>query len=216
MGISTVVVVAAGGGPDVRLPAGATVVAADGGLRRAQALGLEVAVAVGDFDSADADTVRAAEAAGTRILRFPAAKDETDLELALGEALALQPERIVVVASAGGRLDHLLGACLALAAPRLAGVEVDGLVGDAVVNVVRSERVLRGAVGDMVSLLPVHGDAEGVRTRGLAYPLDGETLPAGSSRGVSNVFAEEEATVAIERGVLLAVRPGRDDEGGAA
>jgi thiamine pyrophosphokinase len=40
------------------------------------------------------------------------------------------------------------------------------------------------------------------------YPLAGETLEAGSSRGVSNVFAAESARVSLERGVLLAIRPG--------
>jgi thiamine pyrophosphokinase len=88
---------------------------------------------------------------------------------------------------------------------------VDALIGAAAVHVVRSSRTLRGTVGETITLLPLHGAAEGVRTTGLEYPLAGETLKAGSSRGVSNVFAEEEATVALERGVLLVVRP--DGEG---
>lgn len=209
MGVSTVVVVAAGEGPVVAVPEG-TVIAADGGLARAESLGLEVAIAVGDFDSADAEAVRRAEARGTRVLRFPAAKDETDLEIALGHALDLRPDRIVVVASAGGRLDHLLGACLALGDSSLARVQVDALIGEAEVSVVRGTRTIRGTIGGLLSLLPIHGPAEGVRTTGLRYPLDGETLRAGSSRGVSNVFAEEEATVSLERGVLLAVRPGEN------
>jgi thiamine pyrophosphokinase len=50
--------------------------------------------------------------------------------------------------------------------------------------------------------------AEGVTTEGLVYPLRGETLEAGTSRGVSNVFAEATAQVTVERGVLLAIRPG--------
>lgn len=210
MGVSTVVVVAAGEGPVVAVPEG-TVIAADGGLARAESLGLEVAIAVGDFDSADAEAVRRAEARGTRVLRFPAAKDETDLEIALGHALDLRPDRIVVVASAGGRLDHLLGACLALGDSSLARVQVDALIGEAEVSVVRGSRTIQGTVGGLLSLLPIHGPAEGVRTTGLRYPLDGETLRAGSSRGVSNVFAEEEATVSLERGVLLAVRPGENE-----
>ena len=50
--------------------------------------------------------------------------------------------------------------------------------------------------------------AEGVTTAGLEYPLTGETLEAGTSRGVSNRFAVEAARVSVERGILLAVRPG--------
>jgi thiamine pyrophosphokinase len=52
-----------------------------------------------------------------------------------------------------------------------------------------------------------------VTTGGLVYPLRGETLSPGSSRGVSNVFAAAEARVTLERGVLLAVRPGPEGAG---
>ena len=41
----------------------------------------------------------------------------------------------------------------------------------------------------------------------LEYPLAGETLAAGTTRGVSNVFTETEARVVVESGVLVAVRP---------
>jgi hypothetical protein len=40
------------------------------------------------------------------------------------------------------------------------------------------------------------------------FPADGEALEPGSSRGVSNVFERATAHVTVERGVLLAVRPG--------
>jgi thiamine pyrophosphokinase len=210
----TVVVVAAGEGPDVShaLPAGAPVIAADGGADRARALGLDVALVVGDLDSVSESTLRAVEARGARVVRHPEAKDATDLELALAEALALGQQRVLVVMSGGGRLDHLLAALLALAGPMLAPVEVDALVGGALVHVVRTERALEGEAGELLTLLAVHGPAEGVVTDGLVYPLAGETLEPGSSRGVSNVFAGRQARVSVERGVLLALRPGHFGE----
>jgi len=51
-----------------------------------------------------------------------------------------------------------------------------------------------------------------VRTEGLAYPLDAETLEPGSTRGVSNVFSADTARIRVEHGVLLAVRPGGREE----
>jgi len=208
--IDTVVVVAAGDGPDdlPGLPGGATVIAADGGLHRALALGLRPSLVVGDFDSAEPDAVKAAERAGARVVRHPAAKDATDLELALEEALAAGARRIVVVASAEGRLDHLAGVLLLLGAESFAAAEIDALVGDALVHVVRSERVLHGGVGDLVTLLALNGPAEGVSTDGLVYPLHGETLEPGSSRGVSNVFSAPDARITVEHGVVLAILPG--------
>jgi len=209
------VIVVAGGGasPGAALPAGALVVAADEGLDSALAAGLRVDVAVGDFDSASPAAIAAASAAGTRMVRHPAAKDATDLELALDEAVVLGARRIVVVGVAAGRLDHLLAGLLLLGAERYAGVELDALLGPALVHVVRGERRLEGEPGELVSLLALHGPAEGVVTEGLAYPLRGETLQAGSSRGVSNVFVGSEARVAVGRGVVAVVRPGAEWRG---
>lgn len=207
--METVVVLA--GGPGLRvpvpLPAGAVVIAADSGAEYALELGLRVDVAVGDFDSVSQATLRAVETAGARLERHPAAKDATDLELALDAALTLGPERILVLGGGSGRLDHLLGQLLLLAADAYAAVQVDAQLGAGAVHVVRRERVLAGGLGELISLLAVHGPARGVVTDGLAYPLRGETLVPGSSRGLSNLFAAPEARLSVEDGSLLAVRP---------
>lgn len=194
-------------GPDrpveVMFPSGVTVIAADGGAALAAALGLPVDLAVGDFDSISADML----AAMARVERHPADKDATDLELALAAALRFEPERIVVLGGAGGRLDHLLGGLLLLGADVYAPVQIDAQFGAAAVHVIRGERVLAGAPGELISLFAVHGPARGVVTDGLVYPLCGETLEPASTRGVSNVFCAAEARIAVEAGVLLAVRP---------
>ncbi len=203
-----IVVVAAGEGPDVRalLPEAAFVIAADGGVERAHALGLEVALVVGDLDSASPEAVAAAKGRGAVVARHPTEKDATDLELALEEAASRSPLRLVVVASAAGRLDHLLSSLHVLASPALAGIEVDALVGDALVHVVRDERLIHGRHGELVTLQPIGGPAEGVTTNGLAYPLEGETLHLFSSRGVSNVLSGTTGRIAVVRGTLLAIR----------
>ena len=202
-----VIVVASGDGPSVDVPPASTVVAADGGLDRAVALGLDVDVVIGDLDSVSPGGLAAAEAAGAKVVRHPAEKDATDLELALDEAASLGARRVLVVASAGGRLDHLLAALLLLGSERFAQLQVDALVGDALVHVVRGERALTGTTGELVSLLALGGPAVGVTTRGLQYPLADETLEPGSTRGVSNLFAAPEAAVRASEGVLLAIRP---------
>jgi thiamine pyrophosphokinase len=182
-------------------------VAADKGLEHALSLGLDVTLAVGDFDSASPEAVAVAESAGVRVERHPQEKDATDLELALDAAAAMEPRRILVLAGEGGRLDHQLSALLLLASERYGGVQVDALVGRAWVHVVRGARALEGTSGALVSLLAIGGAATGVTTDGLVYPLRGETLAAGSSRGLSNVFAADTAHVSVEDGVLLAMRP---------
>ncbi len=211
-----VIVVAAGAPPGatlpIALPVGATVVAADGGVDRAHTLGLRVDVAIGDFDSVTPEGLAEAEADGARIVRHATEKDATDLELALDVALELAPRRLVVVGSDGGRLDHLLAGLLLLGLDRYATLEIDAVLGGARAHVVRGRRELAGTPGELISLLALHGPATKVATTGLAYPLRGERLLPGSSRGVSNVFAEAEATVSVGRGVVLAVRPAPERE----
>jgi thiamine pyrophosphokinase len=207
--IDTVVVFAAGVGPapSVVIPAGAIVIAADGGADVALGLGVAVDVVVGDLDSISAESLDVLERSGARIERHPVEKDATDLALALDEALTFEPRRVVLAGPAGGRLDHLLGELLLLGAEDYAAVEIDALLGAAEIHVVRRERLLAGTPGEVVSLHALHGPALGVTTEGLVYPLNGETLSPGSSRGLSNLFAAAEARISVEQGVVLAVRP---------
>lgn len=212
--MDTVVIFAGGGKPIARrvrqIAASASfVIAADGGADHALALDQRIDLAVGDFDSISAAGLVELERSGVRLERHPVDKDATDLELALDAAAALRPRRIVVVGGAGGRLDHLLGELSLLAADAYREVELDALLGRATLHVVRSERVFAGRVGEVVSLLAMHGPAHGIVTEGLVYPLHGETLRPASTRGMSNVFAASRANVALSGGVLLAVRPGR-------
>lgn len=213
------VVVVTGGEPPIGaavdaaladVPEAAVIVAADSGVHHAALLGLAVHHAVGDFDSADPDTLAALEAAGTEVVAHPVDKDATDLELALGVAEDLGARRVVVLGGGGGRLDHLLGNLLVLAAPRFANLVVDAALGAAAVHVARpwAPTVLHGRPGDLVTLLPAHGPAVGVVTDGLLYPLDHELLVEGSTRGLSNELAAPRAEVRLNAGCLLVVRPG--------
>jgi thiamine pyrophosphokinase len=194
------VVVLAAGAAAVEVPDGAYVIAADGGADA----GVPVDLAVGDFDSIQPATLEQL----TNVEVYPPDKDATDLELALEAALRADATQVLVVGSDGGRLDHLFGSLVLLASEKWACVEVDARLADAQAHVVRGTRVLHGAVGETISLFALGGRAEGVTTEGLVYPLNGEPLEPGSSRGVSNLFHDAEARVTVERGVVLAVRPG--------
>jgi thiamine pyrophosphokinase len=214
MRVTRAAIVLAGGDPvepDLRtlLPDGAVVVAADSGLHQAELLGLRVDYVVGDLDSADPAAVERARAAGAVVERHPTDKDATDLELAFDLARDRGAVRITVVGGSGGRLDHFLANVALLGSPRFADLEIDARLGDAYVVVVqggRLPRVVTGTAGSLVTLLPVGGDASGITTIGLQYPLRGATLRPGTSRGVSNVLVGEQASVALDQGTLLVIQ----------
>jgi thiamine pyrophosphokinase len=191
------------------VPDDALVVAADSGLHHAQALGRHVDVVVGDFDSVDPAALAAAERAGATVERHNPDKDATDLELALTAARDRGCTHLVVVGGIGGRLDHSLANALLLAAPALATVTVEARMGAGTAHVVRDSIELDGLPGDLVTLLPVGGPARGVTTEHLRFPLRGESLEPGSTRGVSNELVTSPAHVALDDGVLLVILPHR-------
>ena len=189
------------------------VIAADGGAIWLDELGRRPDRLVGDLDSVDASLVERLEAAGTRVDRHPAAKDESDTELAIRCALDAGADEIVLVAAmSGARLDHELANVLLLAHPALRGRDVRIVRGPISLRVLHGgERLaLDGGVGDTVTLLALGADASGVTTGGLRYPLRGEALGVGASRGVSNEVVEPPASVALEHGTLLVVELKRE------
>lgn len=190
------------------------VIAADGGARHASALGLRIDRWVGDGDSLGEAGIEALIAAGVPVDRAPMDKEESDTELALRHAIAAGATEIVVLGAFGGtRVDHALANVMLLAMPELAHMDARLLgVGARVrlLSAVGREREphsvqLEGRIGDVVTLLPLGGDVDGVTTSGLRYPLSGETLLSGRSRGLSNVRTSASASVRIEHGRLLVV-----------
>lgn len=186
----------------------ALVVAADGGSRHALALGLRPLAIVGDFDSLDP---AAPEAEGIHFEIAPAQKDETDLELALGYALAKNALRIVVLGATGLRLDMTIANVLLLLNPMPAGVRVELWAGTQTAWLIRPPGDdFGGQIGDTLSLIPLGRDASGITTQGLEYPLHDETLFIGYPRGVSNVLTEQQASVHLKEGAILAIHtPGK-------
>jgi thiamine pyrophosphokinase len=212
-GATTAIVVAGGTDPLPALarllPAHRLVVAADSGLHVARALGLLPDVVVGDMDSVDPAALDDALLAGAEVERAPRDKDAVDTELALHAAVARGARRVVLVTGGGGRLDHQIGVLNCLLHPLLAGLEVHALWGDARVRVLHgaARAEISGPVGSTVGLLAAGGDALGVVTEGLRWPLDGGDLPAHSTRGVSNELAAPDATVSLRAGRLLVIQP---------
>jgi thiamine pyrophosphokinase len=183
------------------------IIGADGGAAQALAWGLVPHLVIGDMDSLPEEARAALEARGSRFVVHPRAKDETDLELALTHAAQQGAREIVVLGALGGRLDHTVANVLLLALPQLDGVVVR-IAGDgqeALLVRGGGEATLEGRPGDLVSLLPLGGDVRGVTTSGLAWPLAGDTLRFGFSRGVSNEMTAPVARIAVQGGYLLVV-----------
>lgn len=171
--------------------------AADGGLRHLDLLGIAPNEILGDFDSLGY--------APTGANVFPVEKDDTDAMLAARRGLELGYREFWFYGSLDGpRLDHTIANFQTL--QFLADNGATGyLVGNTyLATVIKNETLIfpAGAEG-ILSLFCLGPDAKGVTIEGLHYPMQNGTLSSGFPLGVSNHFTGQEARITVKRGSLL-------------
>lgn len=208
-------------------------IAADGGGNRVLESGLPPHVLIGDLDSIHPENLEKCRYQGTLIHQYPREKDETDLELALEYAVAqlskneaLQTRRsspdiqdvqeeqfgkaqhplkdIYLFGATGGRVDHLLGNLALMLGYFKKGYRIRVKDPYHELWLIGGAEKIRGQKDQEISLIPISESAV-VRTEGLYYPLNHETLKQDSPRGISNVFLGENALIDVSDGIVLAV-----------
>ena len=177
----------------------AFLIAADGGLRHVQSLGLTPDAVIGDFDSLGYVPEQA--------VVYPVEKDDTDAMLAVKLGLERGFRRFVIYGGMDGkRLDHTVANFQTLA--YLAQHDAFGiLVGREYLACVFKNGRLdfpAGCQGDF-SLFCLGRDAVGVTIRGLYYEVQDVTLTSSFPLGVSNHFTGKAASVTVRDGSLLAL-----------
>ncbi len=173
------------------------VIAADGGFRHTESLGICPDAILGDFDSLGYTPQQANV--------FPVEKDDTDAMLAVRRGLSMGCKRFLIYGSVDGpRLDHTVANFQTL--QYLADRGAWGyLVGrDYLITVLKggSLRFSADAEG-IVSVFCLGSDATGVDIQGLHYPLENGTLTAGFPLGVSNHFEGKPGSISVKNGSLL-------------
>ena len=202
-----------------KIPDGAFVIAADGGLAHLYKNRVKPDVLLGDFDSLDlseicgsakrcnfADCKELKEfLSGTEILTYPCEKDDTDMRLSYKVGLSNGCDEFHIYGGSGGREDHTFANyCLLLEAKN------DGnrafLYGNHYkITVVKNEKInLFGKVGKTVSAFAFGSSAEGVSIKGLKYEAENLSLSAYSSLCVSNSYTESGfGEISVENGALI-------------
>lgn len=186
---------------------GDLLIAADGGARHCLEFGLTPDILIGDFDSLSQNELATLETSGMQVIRHPAKKDFTDLELAVRHAVSLDLTEILVIGALGARWDQTIANIFLPVNQDLSRIRMRLIDGAQEVTFMRDkdQLTLYGQAGDILSLVPLGGDAQGVTTQGLEYPLNDETLYFGATRGISNVLLNRTATVQLKAGYLLCI-----------
>jgi thiamine pyrophosphokinase len=181
---------------------GSRAIAADSGMRHAEALGLDVELWVGDFDSAGAELM--ARFPDIPRATYPAEKNATDGDLAIAAATARGASAFVLAGGLGGQTDHLIGHLgLALRVAR-AGKPVFLTSGDEEAwPILPGRTTIDAPRGSRLSLVPM-GDLKRLDLGGVKWPLDQADVPVGSSLTLSNV-ASGPVSIALASGYGFAI-----------
>jgi thiamine pyrophosphokinase len=188
-------------------------VAVDGGGNRIIESGFVPYALIGDLDSISAENLEICHKQKTQIQQFPREKNETDLELALEYALTLLnrndlidkvSQEIWLFGATGGRVDHFLGNLALMIGLLKRGYRIKVKDPFHELWLIKGIENLKGEKGQEISLIPISETAV-VRTEGLYYPLNQDTLRQDTTRGISNVFLGEDALVEVSQGIVLAV-----------
>lgn len=173
------------------------VICADRGYLHAQKLGVTPAVLLGDFDSIESPLPKHAE-----ILRYPAEKDETDMQLAIRYAAEAGFKKLYGIGASGGRTDHFLANIGLLHKARLLGCEMVLEDVDTRLRLLNGTLTLPRRDNFYLSVIPFPGDAV-VSLAGVKYPLSEATLTVGDTLGISNEIISDTATIYVHKGSAL-------------
>lgn len=177
-------------------------IAADSGLRTADALSERVDILVGDFDSLGEPPARD----GMEIVRVPAEKDLTDTQLAVELAIERGADDIILIAGLSGRLDHTLSTLSILEDLSVRGLHGYLTDGQNRAHFLRSSSLLIArSQYRYLSLIAADPTVRGVSVEGCKYPLSGATLRRSFQFAVSNEITGNAALISCRKGGLYVI-----------
>lgn len=185
---------------DVNSVKNSLVICADSGYLHAKKLGIRPAVVIGDYDSLGFIPDEKS------VLTYPVEKDDTDIMLAIKEALKCGYKAIDIYGALGGRFDHTMGNVQALA--YVAEQKGHGriLSGTEQIEMFNpGEHKLLKKPGWSLSLFAYSDKVKNLSISGVKYPINTifiNTFPL----GVSNIITNNEATISFSEGMLLVVQ----------
>ncbi|MHB1452449.1 MAG: thiamine diphosphokinase [Saccharofermentanales bacterium] len=201
------------------------VVAADGGMKHLDALGIRPDTLVGDMDSIPDDLLLSArQDPAINVIEFNVRKDMTDSEIAMQAAITHGCGSLLLIGASGSRPDHVLANQMMAASTADRGIPcilTDGITYMYTIAAGNSPFFypLEGlrVDTDVISIVPVLGDISNLSIRNLEYPLDEPLLDFGSTRAVSNTIREnsvcgaEYASVSLDAGVVFFIHTPKDN-----
>lgn len=181
------------------------VICADGGLEKAENLQVVPDLILGDFDSVNKDVLEKYKKS-SEIMKFPAEKDFTDMELSIETAVEKGFRDIVLLGATGGpRLDHSLANMMLLEKYYNLGINIIIIDNNNKIQIIADncDMMLDKKTGNFVSLIPLTENLNGLTLLGFKYPLDRVVVKRGSTLCVSNEIVSDKGRIILEKGTAM-------------
>ena len=184
-----------------------TIIAIDGGANHLYKMDIKPDYIVGDLDSVDEEVFETYKEQGVEYYKYPCRKNETDSELGIILAIEQGNMCIDIYAALGGRIDHEISNIGLLYYILEKGVYPRIITETEDIYILENDEIaIEGKKGDIISVIPFKGDANGVTLRDLEYPLDEFDLVYSTPRGISNVMLDSVCHINVRDGCLLIVK----------
>lgn len=172
------------------------IVCADSGYSFAKKAGLTPNLIIGDFDSLKEELPQ-----NTEVVKLNTHKDDTDTEHCVMECIRRGYKDFLLLGSIGGRTDHTFANIATLAF--LSEYNYNGIArnnGEEIHILKEGSYEMNNKKGLIFSVFPYGCESVNVTYKGAEYMLNNKTLTYNVSRGISNVFVDDEAEITINRG----------------
>lgn len=172
------------------------IVCADSGYSFAKKAGLTPNLIIGDFDSLKEELPQ-----NTEVVKLNTHKDDTDTEHCVMECIRRGYKDFLLLGSIGGRTDHTFANIATLAF--LSEYNYNGIArnnGEEIRILMEGSYEMNNKKGLIFSVFPYGCESVNVTYKGAEYMLNNKTLTYNVSRGISNVFVDDEAEITINRG----------------
>ena len=179
------------------------VIAVDGGYEYLNDMGIVPNLAMGDFDSLGYEPKK------IRVVKFPANKDKSDMELAISRAKTMGCDEIYAFGVLGRRLDHTIANLYIFAEACEQGMSVCLVDAENAVFFIKGPDVFEADAREdgIVSVFSMSDVSTGVFERGMKWDLDDVELTNRTSRGLSNQLIGEPVMIGVESGTLMIFFP---------
>jgi thiamine pyrophosphokinase len=179
------------------------IICADGGLEKAENLELIPDIIIGDLDSVSEVVLKKYLDMDIALIKYPAEKDFTDMELAIEHAIEKGFSDIILIGATGSRLDHTTANIMLMEKYYIKGIHIKIIDNNNYIQIITGNMEIINKKNYFVSIIPVTDLIKVESLQGFKYSLKNVEVKRGSTLCVSNQIITEKGSITLCKGIAL-------------